>query len=348
MRTVAIVLCFLAACSESPDKAAGQYNVQISDGFRTQAGVLVTSSHVLTVGKQLEGVDNVGLLNSSGERAECRVLKRDAGLALIYIRDKSYDGASLGQASTLAVGATLSTLLYPANGAPVQAGGTFVGWRYHEKRAYLQTTIDTGKDDAGAGVYDANGKVIGLVAFSRGAKLTFVLPIEYAINGENAPAAHPDTNRIIGSHSDDEVFAKERAEAAKHPDALPNPITYQDVTYDQHFSKTALVGALTLLAKKGESPVAQPVAYQMFAVNAARERRVLAEGNLAAGDVKWAADAEQVAAITKTMTDAYGEAFAAEAMGPYDVGAAALPRALRRLLRAGDRSGGPRVDPEAR
>ena len=58
-----------------------------------------------------------------------------------------------------------------------------------------------------------------------GPEATYLLPIEYVTNGPKAITSGP-----LGEKEDDELFAAKRAEGEKHPDAMPEPLNFDELT----------------------------------------------------------------------------------------------------------------------
>ncbi|MBI3179583.1 MAG: hypothetical protein HYZ27_07960, partial [Deltaproteobacteria bacterium] len=257
------------------------------------------------------------VLAAGGKGYLTRVLtrNRDLGVAILYMEDDKADHAKIGAAAELTEGAPLVAQVFNAKGEPALVRATFNGWRYHRGHAYLETNADTGDDAAGAGFFGPDGKLIGVQSFKLAPKLTYLLPIEYVTHGTASI-----TKGFLGERKESDTFARTRTEAKKHTEPLPAPLTFETIAYKQAFSRTALIGLLVLLDKKDTPAHAQPIKYKLEAIDAERNRRVIAEGTIDAANVRWFSAPELVKEVSAEMTASFGADWVAKNLAPYDYG----------------------------
>jgi hypothetical protein len=205
--------------------------------------------------------------------------------------------------------------VFEEDGTNATLTGQFVDFRFSEGRVYLETDIETPKDYRGVGFFGADGTLIGLQAFKLAPKLTYIMPIEYLTSGRDAL-----TTAVIGYREDCEAFAAKRKEAEGHPDPMPPPLKYSDLVFEQMFSKTALVGFVSMLDKKDDPAHEKPVAWELEAVDADRNARVIAKGKIESKNQKWDNSAEVKGVMRKDLAQAFGNDWVAKNFDPYDYG----------------------------
>jgi hypothetical protein len=245
------------------------------------------------------------------------VAKRDKaiGSGIITVEGGKLDHATTGCSGDLQPGMILVTAEIDAKGEKKIVPATFTGWRYNEGRAVMETNAETTEAAKGAGYFAPDGSLVGIQAFKMGAKLTYVLPIEYAVSGPRALTA-----RQLGEKSDCDSFAEIRAEAKKHPDPLPEPVTPDKISNILTISRTAFVGALTLLDKKDGGARDQPVKFSIDILDAAKNHKTLAEGTLDKSNIKWANNPDGYKDMVETMGAAFGQEWLKANLEPYDFG----------------------------
>jgi hypothetical protein len=318
MKRAFVLALFLTACGpKSPRDAAASADLQVSDGFRARAGVAVSSRYVVSDLDLLRSVDVAQLTDKSGTHFDGAVelRSRDLGIVLIQVGRGGLNGAAIGEATLLKEGDEVVAQIFDAKGVPSIKAGKFVGWHYHLGKAYLGTTLETPDDATATGVFGPDGRLVGVQAFKRGRNLTLVLPIGYLVAGDRAPAVN-----AVRPRAESKKIAAMRLEAQKHTAALPDPLRFEDLTFQQTFSHTALVGALVMLDKKDTPAHTQPVRYKLEAVDAARNRRTIAEGVIDKKSVQWATSPESTATVVKSMTEAFGQSWVEANIAPYDFG----------------------------
>ncbi|MBI5507362.1 MAG: trypsin-like peptidase domain-containing protein [Deltaproteobacteria bacterium] len=317
-------LCFavvmLAACdgAKTPEEAATLGDVQVTDGFKYAGGVVLTDQHVLTQGAIVKGVEDTSVLDGAAKGHRARVTSRsaDLNLAVLYIETGGLQKPAFADSAALAEGAALTAQVFDPQGKASLKTAVFKAWRNHEGRAYLETDFDTPDIATGAGVFGPDGKLCGVLSFKLGTKLTYVLPIEYATHGPKSLTA-----QIFREKKDSPGFAAKRAEAEQHPEPMPTPKSFDKIDeFEYSFSKTAIVGWMRILDRKGAASHAQPLRYKVEAVNEAQAKRVLAEGHLEASQVKWVAQADEMANLVKNMGAGFGAAWVKENLEPYEYG----------------------------
>jgi hypothetical protein len=319
MRSAVVLVCFsFAACQlKSPEEAAGLYNVQVSDGFRSTGGVAVSKNVVIT---NLELITNAGsaqILTGSGQGMGGKVAKRDKAIdtGIITVEGGSLDHATPGCSGDVQPGTTLVTAEIDAKGEKKVIQATFTGWRYNEGRAVMETNSEATDAAKGAGYFAPDGTLVGIQVFKMGQKMTYLLPIEYAVAGPKALTA-----RQLGEMKDCESFARIRAEAKKHPDPLPEPVTPDKISNILTISRTAFVGQLTLLDKKEGGAREQPVKFTIDILDAAKNKKTLVEATLDKSNVKWAENADGYKDMNETMGQAFGPDWIKANLEPYVFG----------------------------
>jgi hypothetical protein len=321
MRRALILAMFLVpACdrAKSPEEAATQSDVQVTDGFKYAGGVIIKDQHVLTQAAIVKGVEDTSVLDGAAKGHRARVAGRNTELnvALLYIESGGLPGATLGDSSTLTEGARLVVQVFDALGKPIVKTGTFKAWRHSEGRALIETDFDTAEIATGAGVFGPDGKLVGVLSFKLGPKFTYVMPIEYIINGPKTLTA-----QSIGEKKDNPGFAAVRAEAEKHTESMPTPKSYEKIDeFEYSYSKTAIVGWMRLLDKKIGGAHLQPLKWKVEAADEAQNKKLIGEGKLDLADVKWVPQPDKMAELTKEMTKNFGAGWAKEHLEPNDYG----------------------------
>ncbi len=308
-------LALLTACSKSPEEASRLFVVQVSNGFTRGGGVVVADGHVLTHRSILEGADNGDVLDSQGRRLRARVLSEEPELdvALLGVEELA-DAADIGLSGELLKGDSVFTQTYDSTGAPRQNRGRVVGWQYHRGKAYMETDLGTPEEARGAGVFGPYGRLIGVQAFKLGSERTFLLPIEYVTNGPGALLSG-----LLGEQEDDAAFAATRRSASQQLEPITVPLEYDTLETRRSASRSALVGSIAMLDSKA-SPSRARVTFRLEAVDAKGAKRTVAEGAVPKRDRRWVAQPQELAAITRTMSDAYGDIWVEDNLSQNDYG----------------------------
>ena len=319
-RALILALVVMPACeaAQSPEEAATASDVQVSDGFKYSGGVIIKDQHVLTQAAIVKGVEDTSVLDGTKKGHRARVAGRNGDLntALLYIETGGLAKATLGDSSTLQEGAQLATQVFDQAGKPTVKTGTFKAWRYSEGRALIETDLDTPEIANGGGVFGPDGKLIGMLSFKLGQKFTYVMPIEYILNGPKAITA-----QVFGEKKDSPGFAAKRAEAEKHTEPMPMPKNYEKLDeFEYSYSKTAIVGWIRILDKKAGGAHTQPVKWKVEAIDESQTKKVIGEGKLDAEHVKWVPQPDKMAELTKEMHTNFGDAWVKENLEPNDYG----------------------------
>jgi len=312
---LALTLPLLSSCNKTPEEATTLFVVQVSNGFTDGGGVIVAEQHVLVHRNVLRDADKGFVLDSQGRRLKGRVLSEDPELnvTLLYVEELT-DAADVGLSGELLKGDTVLTQVFDSSGAPAQNKGRVIGWQYDRGKAYMETNLGTPAEARGAGVFGPYGRLIGILAFKLGTKRTFILPIEYMTNGPRAMLSG-----VLGEQDDDPAFAATRASASKHVDPITVALEYDELAAQRSASRSALLGSLTMLDSKAE-PGRTKVSYRLEAVDDKGAKRVIAEGDIAKNDRRWAPQQEAFTAISAKMADAFGDIWVEDNLEKNDYG----------------------------
>jgi hypothetical protein len=310
----------MPACdaAKSPEEAAAQSDVQVTDGFKYAGGVIIKDQHVLTQAAIVKGVEDTSVLDGAAKGHRARVAGRnpDVNVALLYIETGGLAAATLGDSSTLKEGDSLAVQAFDATGKATVKTGTFKAWRYSEGRALIETDLDTAELANGAGVFGPDGKLVGLLSFKLGAKFTYAMPIEYIVGPPK-----PITAQAFGEKKDSAGFAAVRVEAEKHTASMPTPKSYEKIDeFEYSYSKTAIVGWMRILDKKAGGAHTQPLKWKVEAADEAQNKKIIGEGKLDGADVKWVPQPDKLAELGKDMTKNFGAGWVKEHLEPNDYG----------------------------
>ena len=75
---------------------------------------------------------------------------------MLYVKQKKFDYASIGESVHLEEGDTLKTVLFSKD-VPSLTTAVVAGWRYHKGQAYVQLDLDAEKSQVGTGFFDTDG-----------------------------------------------------------------------------------------------------------------------------------------------------------------------------------------------
>lgn len=291
--------------AKSATEAAQAYDVQISNGFTERGGVFIASDNVLGDVSLVPSTGEAQLVHA-GKTYAAGLVKRQATYGLLLVRSGKFEGATLGDSGKLEPGVMLT----------MQNAVKLTGWRAHEGRAYMEIDFDPPKNAEGTGVFGPDGRLVGLLAFTLGDKLTYVLPIEYLTSGDGAL-----TQALLGKREASAAFIKRRDEAATHKEALRHPPNWKRLELEQSYSRTALVGRITLLDKQGaEAAHGKALHYKLEAIDQSRARRTIAEGNLPSNEQRWVPLTDRKTAMAAATEAQFGHDYVSANIAPYDVG----------------------------
>jgi len=112
------------------------------------------------------------------------------GLQALHVR--------LGNTKTLSVGAKVYAIGSPKGLELTFSDGLVSRLREVEKGYYIQTTAPISLGSSGGGLFDENGRLIGLPTYflNQGQQLNFALPVEWIIDLPNRHAAQTKTNEL--------------------------------------------------------------------------------------------------------------------------------------------------------
>ena len=321
-RCVCGVLTTLAlvsgACRLDPAEQAKATTVAVSNGFKRQGGVLIAEAYVVTPAGWAEDADELQIFRAEGERATAKVVSHDpvAQMVLLYVRNKKFSGAKIGAATELQEGDSVKLQVLEANPEVQIQIGIFGGWRYHKKRAYLQVALQSQAEDIGVGVFGPDGRLVGVLAFQRNI-MSYVLPVEYFTAGEEALTGHPETRRLVGTQDSSQSFLNQKKAAEQYPEPLAEALDFKTIQYKQTFSRTALVGVLTLLDQKEDPAHEKKITYTLKARNSEGKTQLLHRGKIVSGNRQWWAPENLRVDMEAALQNALGEDYVEKNFKPY-------------------------------
>jgi hypothetical protein len=312
------VVVLLSACSSPklPGEAVPAYVVQISNGFTGRGGVVIASEWVVGSAAAVPSSGEAQVTHAGKSYTLALVKRGEGGLGLFRLAGAKLDPAPLGDSGVLARGATVTIASFGEDGTPSPHAATVTGRRAHEGKAYVEIDGELAKGADGGGVFGPDGHLVGVLAFTLAPKLTYVLPIEYltAVDGALAAAA-------VGKVKVSAAFEAQRAGAVGHPEPLRRPLAFDQLQVEQSFSRTALVGRITLLDEPGgKAAHASPLRYRLEAVDAQKARRILSEGAIAGADQRWEALVAKKAELAAATTAQFGAEYVTAHIAPYELG----------------------------
>jgi hypothetical protein len=318
MHRLVLAAVLLSACSspKPPAEAVPAYVVQVSNGFTGRGGVVVAPEWVIGSAAAVPSSGEAQVTHAGKTYTLALVNRGEGGLGLLRVTGGKLDPAPLGDSGGLGRGAKVTIASFGENGVPAARAATVTGWRAHEGKAYLEIDGELSQGADGAGVFGADGRLIGVLAFTLAPTLTYVLPIEYLAGGDGALAAP-----AVGKVKMSPAFEAHRVEAASHREPLRRPLSFDQLQVEQAFSRTALVGRITLLDAPGARAAhASPVRYQLEAIDAQKARRTLAEGAIATADQRWEPLAAKQAELAAATTKQFGPEYVSSHLAPYELG----------------------------
>ncbi|MBC7794457.1 MAG: hypothetical protein H7Z43_12195, partial [Clostridia bacterium] len=167
----------------------------------------------------------------------------------------------------------------------------------------------------GAGLIDRNGKLVGIMQFKLTPKLNYALPIEYVVSESNGAA------QTVVYQTSSAAFISQRDAAAGVEKMIEPPLDFAKLDNVYSYSRSALVGKLTMLDDTSAEAHAKPVNAKITATDASRASRTIAEMDLTAPRVAWSPlPPEKVQVKREELAGAFGEAYVREAFTPYAYG----------------------------
>ncbi len=315
----ALVAFLLLACpGKSPTEVATSAAVQVTDGFRNRGGTAIDGEHIATDLDLTKGADLLKVVSADGKTREANVLYRDAdrGIAILKVKGGGLDGAPLGDSGGLKVGDPVTAYVYDKDGKGSARTAKFTGFRASQKRVYLETDLMLDDESVeGAGIFDRQGQLVGIMQFKLTPKLNYALPIEYVLSEQEA------VGQPLVRHPSSPAFIAQRDAAAGVDKVLEAPLDFGKLDNVYSYSRTALVGRLVMLDDPSAESHSKPVAFKMTATNATRAVRTIAEGKLEPPLTSWFAyPADKVDAKRDELSKAFGDAYVRESFSVYQYG----------------------------
>ncbi|MBI2296850.1 MAG: trypsin-like peptidase domain-containing protein [Betaproteobacteria bacterium] len=148
-------------------------------GVFVEKDLLVTNCHVIARGK----VFQVGHLQ---KRSHGRLMSYDADKDLCVLNARGLDvtPARIGDAKTARVGQRVYAVGTPEGFELTLSEGLVSGLREAAGGRYIQTTAPLSEGSSGGGLFDGEGRLIGITAFvfSAGQNLNFAAPADWAVD----------------------------------------------------------------------------------------------------------------------------------------------------------------------
>jgi S1-C subfamily serine protease len=140
--------------------------------------LLVTSCHVIARGARF-------LAGHRQKRSPARLVAYDAGTDLCALHAAGLDTvpARIGDAGSVRVGQRVYAIGTPEGFELTLSEGVISGLREAPAGRYLQTTAALSEGSSGGGLFDSEGRLIGIAAFvySAGQNLNFAAPVNWAV-----------------------------------------------------------------------------------------------------------------------------------------------------------------------
>ena len=147
-------------------------------GVFVHQDLLVTNCHVIAHGK----IFRVGhMQNHSSGRLMAYDVATD--LCVLNVQGLDVTPAHIGDARTLRVGQRVYAIGTPEGFERTLSEGLVSGLREAAGGRYIQTTAPMSEGSSGGGLFDSEGRLIGITAlvFSAGQNLNFAAPVDWAV-----------------------------------------------------------------------------------------------------------------------------------------------------------------------
>ena len=148
-------------------------------GVFVDEDLLVTNCHVIARGK----VFQVGHMQ---KRSPGRLMAYDADqdLCVLNVQRLDVTPARIGDAKTVRVGQRVYAIGTPEGFELTLSEGLISGLREAAGGRYIQTTAPMSEGSSGGGLFDSEGRLIGITAFvfSAGQNLNFAAPVDWAVD----------------------------------------------------------------------------------------------------------------------------------------------------------------------
>lgn len=167
-RSVAMVYA-----AETSGKIVGR-----GSGVFVDEDLLVTNCHVIARGK-------VFLAGHRQKRLAARIMAYDTDrdLCALHVQGLDVTPARIGDATTVRVGQRVYAIGTPEGFELTLSEGLVSGLREAAGGRYIQTTAPLSEGSSGGGLFDSEGRLIGITAFiySAGQNLNFAAPADWAV-----------------------------------------------------------------------------------------------------------------------------------------------------------------------
>jgi hypothetical protein len=319
MSAGALVAFLTSACpSKSPAELATASAVQVTDGFRSRGGTAFSGEHIVTDLDLTKGADLLKVVTHDGKTRDANVLYRDTerGIAVLLVKGGGMEAASLGDSGALKVGDPITAFVYDKDGKGSARTAKFTGFRASQKRVYLETDLLLDDENVeGAGIFDRQGQLVGIMQFKLTPKLNYALPLEYAVSEKGA------VGQPLVRHPSSTAFIQQRDAAASVDKPIEAPLDFSKLENVYSYSRTALIGKLVMLDDPSAESHNKPVTFKITATNAARAVRTIAQGELKPPLTQWYAyPADKVDAKKDELSKAFGDAYVRDAFSVYSYG----------------------------
>ena len=141
--------------------------------------LLVTNCHVIARGKIFQ-------VGHRQKRSPGRLVAFDVDndLCVLNVRGLDATPAAIGDAKTVRVGQRVYAIGTPEGFELTLSEGLVSGLREAAGGRYIQTTAPMSEGSSGGGLFDSEGRLIGITAFvfSAGQNLNFAAPVEWAVD----------------------------------------------------------------------------------------------------------------------------------------------------------------------
>lgn len=141
--------------------------------------LFVTNCHVIARGK-------IFLVGHRQERLPARLIAYDADkdLCALAVRGLDVTPARIGDAGAVRVGQRVYAVGTPEGFELTLSEGLVSGLRDAAAGRYIQTTAPISEGSSGGGLFDSEGRLIGITAFvfSTGQNLNFAAPVDWAVD----------------------------------------------------------------------------------------------------------------------------------------------------------------------
>lgn len=157
--------------------AAGKI-VARGSGVFMDKNLLVTNCHVVALGKVL-------MVGHARRQVTARLVGYDADrdLCMLHAPELSGTPARIGDIEGVRVGHKVFAIGTPEGFALSLSEGVVSGLREATVGRYIQTTAPMSEGSSGGGLFDSNGRLIGIASFvfSSGQNLNFAAPVDWAV-----------------------------------------------------------------------------------------------------------------------------------------------------------------------